>query len=268
MAGIINNQQSLIFSFNHGKLIVKDICEEYTNLDFTKYVCLDYIIKNGSITNMIIRENINTPSDILLNEFILLKDGIYEYYRILVPRAKKYIDKINEGSVFYYQQKIYKALETSSNIDLSKCEEVKYVDLYNVLDNSTESDTIYSKYIIFSFEKLKQAFVDSQKDYIDSNKFGAKTNIVIREKRDMLLSAILLIREYVNNDMFKEASNIIEVLESNTCLNIYNNEKDLCYCKNVKQDKFELQILYAIDGDDLLKSTTWVFGDSFPIIFS
>ena len=29
MAGIINNQQSLIFSFNHGKLIVKDICEEY-----------------------------------------------------------------------------------------------------------------------------------------------------------------------------------------------------------------------------------------------
>ena len=25
MAGIINNQQSLIFSFNHGKLIVKDI---------------------------------------------------------------------------------------------------------------------------------------------------------------------------------------------------------------------------------------------------
>ena len=104
MAGIINNQQSLIFSFNHGKLIVKDICEEYTDLDFTKYVCLDYIIKDGSITNMTIKENISTSSDIFLNEFVLLEDGIYEYYRILVPRAKKYIDSINEGSIFYYQQ--------------------------------------------------------------------------------------------------------------------------------------------------------------------
>lgn len=249
MAGIINNQQSLIFSFNHGKLIVKDICEEYTDLDFTKYVCLDYIIKNGSITNMTIKENITTSSDILLNEFVLLEDGVYEYYRILVPRVKKYIDSINEGSIFYYRQKVYKALETSLSIDLSKCEEINYIDLYDILDNSTESDTIYSKYIIFSFERLKQVFIDSQNSYINSKKFGVKTDIVIREKRDALLSAILLIRWYVNNDMFNEANNIIKVLESNTCLNIYNNDNNLCYCK--KQNKFETKILFPINCDDL-----------------
>ena len=252
MAGIINNQQSLIFSFNHGKLIVKDICEEYTDLDFTKYVCLDYIIKDGSITNMTIKENISTSSDILLNEFVLLEDGIYEYYRILVPRAKKYIDSINEGSIFYYQQKIYKALETSLSIDLSKCEEVNYIDLYDILDNSAESDTIYSKYIIFSFEKLKQVFINSQNSYINSKKFGVKTDIIIREKRDMLLSAILLIKWYVNNDMFDEANNVIKILESDTCLNIYNNDKDLCCCK--KQNKFEIKILSPIETDDLFYS--------------
>ena len=93
MAGIINNQQSLIFSFNHGKLIVKDICEEYTDLDFTKYVCLDYIIKDGSITNMTIKENISTSSDILLNEFVLLEDAVssvsgFEYLsEIFLDRA-------------------------------------------------------------------------------------------------------------------------------------------------------------------------------------
>ena len=143
---------------------------------------------------MTIKENINTSSDILLNEFVLLEDGIHEYYRILVPRAKKYIDSINEGSIFYYQQKIYKALETSLEIDLSKCKEVNYIDLYDILYNSEESDTIYSKYIIFSFEKLKQVFVNSQNSYINSKKFGSKTDIIIREKRDMLLSAILLIK--------------------------------------------------------------------------
>ena len=65
----------------------------------------------------------------------------------------------------------------------------------------------------------------------------------------MLLSAILLIKWYVNNDMFDEANNVIKVLESDTCLNIYNNDKDLCCCK--KQNKFEIKILSPIETDDL-----------------
>ena len=68
----------------------------------------------------------------------------------------------------------------------------------------------------------------------------------------MLLSAILLIKWYVNNDMFDEANNVIKVLESDTCLNIYNNDKDLCCCK--KQNKFEIKILLPIETDDLFYS--------------
>ena len=83
-------------------------------------------------------------------------------------------------------------------------------------------------------------------------KFGGKTDIIIREKRDILLSAILLIKWYVNNDMFDEANNVIKVLESGTCLNIYNNDKDLCCCK--KQNKFEIKILSPIETDDLFYS--------------
>ena len=53
--------------------------------------------------------------------------------------------------------------------------------------------------------------------------------------------------------MFDEANNVIKVLESDTCLNIYNNDKDLCCCK--KQNKFDIKILSSIETDDLFYST-------------
>lgn len=269
MAGIVNNQQSLGFSFNQGTLHVKDISEEYSGINFSNYVCLDYLIRNDRITNMIVRENINSQSDILLNEFILKEDGEYEYYRMLIPRAKKYIDGIKNGSIFYYKQKVYISSTDSSLVDINNCKEIDYLNLYQTLENNTSEvkDVIYVQYILFCYEKLKQKYLDIQQKYVDSLSFGNKADKSIREKRDILLTTLILIREYVNNDLFDDAEKVLYKIESNSCLDIIEStNKSICGCTEVNTE-FKLEVLYNIIDDDLVKSEIWTFGDSFPIYF-
>ncbi len=270
MAGVVNNKQSLEFSFNQGTLHVKDISEEYLGVDFNNYICLDYLIRNGRITNMIVRETINSQSDILLNEFTLKEDGEYEYYRMLIPRAKKYIDGIKNGSIFYYKQKVYISLTDSSLVDINNCKEIDYLDLYQTLENNTSEvkDVIYVQYILFCYEHLKQEYLNIQKKYIDSLSFGNKADNSIREKRNILLTTLILIREYVNNDLFDDAENVLYKIESNSCLDIMGStNKSICGCDDEISTEFKLEVLYNIIDDDLVKSEIWTFGDSFPIYF-
>lgn len=267
MAASIDNKPDLSFNFIGGKLVVTDIATEYKNIDLSEYVCVDYIIHNSNLCNVIIREDIKSEDQLKETNFILADDGIHEYYRVLVPRVKKYIKSrlIKPNNIFYYKKGFYYV--EKETLDINDFIEVDLKDLYSTLESGMweqgDNDALYVKYTFVSYELLKKLFVYSQNKYLDSKTLGRKVDINLRYKRNIVLSTILLIREYLKRNMYNEADNVLKSIESSGCLgNKQDNTKCPCW-----EHKTYFTILYEdiIQDDDLEYNSSWVFGDSFPI---
>jgi len=273
MATVFNNRQDLVFAFSGGNLIVQDMLEEYDDIDLSEYICLEYLVYDGELRNITIRESIEDTSDIEYSSFTLQSDGKHTYYRILVPRARKYVELgvFQKNDLFYYKKNFYYATEDTLfdkhlNLNEEPFVRVNIENLSSVieeLDYDSHHDVIYTNYTIFSYELLKKAFVEAQNSYT-SGTGNIKT-------RNLLLTGLLTIREYIRMGNFDKAQSLITTIEEGSCFDfsslIKKKEVTVCGCgpHNIIDTITYISILEDDDFD--YTSTGWLFGDTFPIKF-
>lgn len=261
----INNRPDLKFDFSGGNLIVTDMLEEYDDIDISEYICLEYLVLDNKMVNVTIRENIHNVKDLEYSTITLDSDGLYTYYRMLIPRIKKYINsnRFVKNNLFYYNKRFYYILKdiTSSIIDLSNSELFKEVSIEDVfkltsetLDLNSDHDVLYNSYLILAYELLKKAFVAEQSQMTNYSILNF-INGNDRYKRDLYMSVILALKEYIKRGDFENANLVLSVLESNICFNNSNNtnsDETLCECVYTKNNKSNIKYLEEITTDDLI----------------
>ena len=261
----INNHPDLKFDFSGGNLIVTDMLEEYDDIDISEYICLEYLVLDNKMVNVTIRENIHNVKDLEYSTIILDSDGLYTYYRMLIPRIKKYINsnRFVKNNLFYYNKRFYYILKdiTSSIIDLSNSELFKEVSIEDVfkltsetLDLNSDHDVLYNSYLILAYELLKKAFIAEQSQMTNYSILNF-INRNDRYKRDLYMSVILALKEYIKRGDFENANLVLSVLESNICFNNSNNtnsDETLCECVYTKNNKSNIKYLEEITTDDLI----------------
>ena len=265
MAVSINNHPDLKFDFSGGNLIVTDMLEEYNDIDVSEYICLEYLVLDNKMVNVTIRENIHNIKDLEYSTITLDSDGLYTYYRMLIPRIKKYINsnRFVKNNLFYYNKRFYYILNdlTSNIIDFDNPElfkEVSIKDVFKVvsetLDVDSDHDVLYNSYQIFSYELLKKFFVAEQIIISDQTILDlVNKNNSNKYQRDLYMSTILALREYVKRKDFESANIILNTLESSTC---FNNSNDIsetsCGCTITKSTINNIKYLEEITTDDLI----------------
>lgn len=261
----INNRPDLKFDFSGGNLIVTDMLEEYDDIDISEYICLEYLVLDNKMVNVTIRENIHNVKDLEYSTITLGSDGLYTYYRMLIPRIKKYINsnRFVKNNLFYYNKRFYYILKdiTSSIIDLSNSELFKEVSIEDVfkltsetLDSNSDHDVLYNSYLILAYELLKKAFVAEQSQMTNYSILNF-INRNDRYKRDLYMSVILALKEYIKRGDFENANLVLSVLEPNVCFNNSNNtnsDETLCECVYTKNNKSNIKYLEEITTDDLI----------------
>ena len=261
----INNHPDLKFDFSGGNLIVTDMLEEYDDIDISEYICLEYLVLDNKMVNVTIRENIHNVKDLEYSTITLDSDGLYTYYRMLIPRIKKYINsnRFVKNNLFYYNKRFYYILKdiTSSIIDLSNSELFKEVSIEDVfkltsetLDLNSDHDVLYNSYLILAYELLKKAFVAEQSQMTNYSILNF-INRNDRYKRDLYMSVILALKEYIKRGDFENANIVLSILESNVCFNNSNNtnsDETLCECIYTKNNKSNIKYLEEITTDDLI----------------
>lgn len=263
----INNHPDLKFDFSGGNLIVTDMLEEYDDIDISEYICLEYLVLDNKMVNVTIRENIHNVKDLEYSTITLGSDGLYTYYRMLIPRIKKYINsnRFVKNNLFYYNKRFYYILKdiTTSIIDLGNSELFKEVSIEDVfkltsetLDLNSDHDVLYNSYLILSYELLKKAFVAEQSQMTNYSILNF-INRNDRYKRDLYMSVILALKEYIKRGDFENANLVLSVLESNVCFNNSNNtnsDETLCECVYTKNNKSDIKYLEEITTDDLISN--------------
>lgn len=245
MAVSINNHPDLKFSFSGGNLIITDMLEEYDNIDVSEYICLEYLVIEDKMVNITIREDIQNVKDLEHSIITLDKDGLYTYYRMLIPKSKKYInsERFTKNNLFYHNKHFYYILKdfSSSTINIDDKELFKEVDIKDVfktvsttLDSDSDHDVLYNSYIVFSYELLKKAFIAEQNKTSNLTILDLiNSNLNNKHKRDLYLSIILALREYIKRGDFESANVVLTTLESSPCFsssNINNTSKAPCGC--------------------------------------
>lgn len=239
--------------------------EEYNDIDISEYICLEYLVLDNKMVNITIRENIHNVKDLEYSTITLDSDGLYTYYRMLIPRIKKYINsnRFVKNNLFYYNKRFYYILKdiTTSIIDLSNSELFKEVSIEDVfkltsetLDLNSDHDVLYNSYLILAYELLKKAFVAEQSK-ISNYSILNFINRNDRYKRDLYVSVILALKEYIKRGDFENANLVLSVLESNVCFNNSNNtnsDETLCECVYTKNNKSNIKYLEEITTDDLI----------------
>ena len=290
MAALVNNKPDLTFSYLGGNLVVTDILEEYDDINVKNYICLEYLTYNDDSTklrNVTIRENLETLNDIQTSIFTLSSDGTHAYHRFMIPRVRKYANSgmIKPFNLFYYKHEFYYALEQVAWGDINLSDETKFVkvaisDIYQTLEDGLalkgENEVMYSKYIVFSYELLKKAFVQAQdyltKTYTIKDTISFDWNKDGREERDLLLAVLHATREYVRRRNYSDAQLLVSSLMENNCLgfnsNVNNETEFKCGCSS-KKSNVDIEFKQEITTDDLVFiKTNWIFGDAFPIQLS
>ena len=280
MAALINNKPDLAFSYLGGNLIVTDVLEEYDNINIKNYVCLEYITFEDSICNLILHESLESLEDIQTTKFTLSSDGTHAYHRFIIPRVKKYANSgvIKPYNLFYYDKNFYYSEKqvTWKNINLAEFKKVRIDDMYETLEGGLalkgDNEVMYSKYIIFSYELLKKAFVNAQnsltKSYTIKDSASFDWTKKGREKRDLLLAVLLAIREHIRRGNYEDAHLLVTGLANANCLGLTSKPKRQCACAP-QESYLQRSVTQKITIDDLTPvGNTWVFGDSFPIKLS
>lgn len=245
MAVSINNHPDLKFSFSGGNLIITDMLEEYDNINVSEYICLEYLVIEDKMVNITIREDIQNVKDLEHSIITLDKDGLYTYYRMLIPRIKKYInsERFTKNNLFYHNKRFYYVLKdfSSSTINIDDKELFKEVDIKDVfktvsttLDSDSDHDVLYNSYIVFSYELLKKAFIAEQNKTSNLTILDLiNSNLNNKHKRDLYLSIILALREYIKRGDFESANVVLTTLEGSSCFSgssINNISKAPCGC--------------------------------------
>lgn len=269
MAASINNRPDLKFDFSRGNLIVTDMLEEYDDIDISEYICLEYLVLDNKMVNVTIRENIYNIKDLEYSTITLDSDGLYTYYRMLIPRIKKYINsnRFVKNNLFYYNKRFYYILKDidSSIVDLNNpelFEEVPIKDVFKVvsetLDSDSDHDVLYNSYLIFAYELLKKAFIAEQVQVSNHTILDlVNMNNGNRYKRDFYMSVILALREYIKRGDFENANIILTTSESSSCFNNPNNISEAsCRCPITKNDNNIIKYLEEIVIDGLVLDNT------------
>lgn len=245
MAVNVNNHPDLKFSFSGGNLMITDMLEEYDNIDVSEYICLEYLVIEDKMVNITIRENIQSINDLEHSIITLDSDGLYTYYRMLIPKIKKYINsrRFIKNNLFYYNKRFYYILKdfTTDVVNLSDTDlfqEVPLKDVFKIvsetLDLDSDHDVLYNSYLIFAYELLKKAFVDEQNRIANHTILDlVNKNNGNRYKRDLYMSTILALREYIKRGDFESANIVLTTLESSACFddpNINNISNTPCGC--------------------------------------
>ena len=184
---------------------------------------------------------------------------------MLIPRIKKYINsnRFIKNNLFYYNKRFYYILKdfTPSIVDLNNSElfkEVSIEDVFKVvsetLDSDSDHDVLYNSYLILAYELLKKAFVAEQSQ-ISNYSILNFINGNDRYKRDLYMSVILALKEYIKRGDFENANIVLSVLESNVCFDTSNNtnlDETLCECIHTKNNKSNIKYLEEITTDDLI----------------
>lgn len=265
----INNHPDLKFDFSGGNLIITDMLEEYNDIDISEYICLEYLVLDNKMVNITIRENIHNIKDLEYSTITLGSDGLYTYYRMLIPRIKKYINsnRFVKNNLFYYNKRFYYILKdiNSSIVDLNNpelFEEVPIKDVFKVvsetLDSDSDHDVLYNSYLIFAYEFLKKAFTAEQVQVSNHTILDlVNMNNGNKYKRDFYMSVILALREYIKRGDFENANIILTTSESSTCFNNPNNiSEPSCKCPITKNDNNIIKYLEEIIIDDLILDNT------------
>ena len=245
MAVSVNNHPDLKFSFSGGNLMVTDMLEEYDDINISEYICLEYLVIEDKMVNITIREDIQNIKDLEHSIITLDKDGLYTYYRMLIPKIKKYInsERFTKNNLFYHNKHFYYILKdfSSSTINIDDKELFKEVDIKDVfktvsttLDSDSDHDVLYNSYIVFSYEFLKKAFIAEQNKTSNLTILDLiNSNLNNKHKRDLYLSIILALREYIKRGDFESANVVLTTLEGSSCFsdpNINNISKAPCGC--------------------------------------
>ena len=245
MAVSVNNHPDLKFSFSGGNLMITDMLEEYDDIDVSEYICLEYLVIEDKMVNITIREDIQNVKDLEYSIITLDKDGLYTYYRMLIPKSKKYInsERFTKNNLFYHNKRFYYVLKdfSSSTINIDDKELFKEVDIKDVfktvsttLDSDSDHDVLYNSYIVFSYEFLKKAFIAEQNKTSNLTILDLiNSNLNNKHKRNLYLSIILALREYIKRGDFESANVVLTTLEGSSCFsgsNINNISKAPCGC--------------------------------------
>ena len=266
MAASINNCPNLKFDFSGGNLIVTDMLEGYDDINISEYICLEYLVLDNKMVNITIRENIHNIKDLEYSTITLDSDGLYTYYRMLIPRIKKYINskQFVKNNLFYYNRRFYYVLKdiTLNNIDLNNSElfeEVSIKDVFKVVSETLDRnyDVLYNYYQIFAYELLKKSFVAEQNCISDQTILNLiNKSSDNKYQRDLYASTILALREYINRENFENANIVLTTLESSACFNnpnSINSTETLCECIDTKNsNKSNIKYLEEITTDDLI----------------
>lgn len=186
------------------------------------------------------------------SEFPLDIDGIYSYYKLVIPKLVHFQKPSNQSkyqnlkdALFFYDGKLYKSKVTDQNeydlgTLLGKSDIIDCMAAYDyVMDNEAPQVFYCPIKTIFSVCKLQKCLVRLQKQLLLSNSRTCSydrcnTDESLRNRRDFLFSAMYVFDYLIDTNNFTEAQRILDNLSS--CSSLCGDELiDLnggCGCGN------------------------------------
>lgn len=220
---------------------LKENLDNYVSVELLQYIpdssiCNDNIIM---IEYDHLRENLSYNS-----EFVLLKDGGWNYYKFMIPRLEYlFVEDGNGGyesvqlvdQLFVWNGKIYKYNDTDNIVlepqdlyddvvsaILEQSSQITYDSLLESTDIASEA--YYCKKIVFSICNLTKCFVNLQRELMEKTFNFECVNISdLRKERDFLLCSIHVLDYLKDIKEFSEAQRILDnISDCTSCAQEFN----------------------------------------------
>lgn len=226
--------------------------------NYNEYESLDFLSNydNELIENSIINNTLDNSSSKVCS-INLYKDGVFNYFKVIIPTLNKliinneedlYTDILLNNETFYYNNKVYIGTNNISCISAANKEDFinkniseilsnsKEIDNYVELENIKGSQTFIYKSVFVSICKLQNCLIKLQRKILDDPRNCLDCNLQnnIRYNRDFLLSSIYVLQYLICTQNYSEIERIINNLKS--CSNICEDYDSLndCGCGTIK----------------------------------
>ena len=223
-----------------GRLIAVDN-SDYNSIgvDIEEHVMVDFLVYNED--SIPVENTLSIKYDKLnrgyyrsqfTTEYMLPKDGIYSYYKLVIPILQHFVIGENtyshniQDQLFYYKQSV-RFFDKELNQDSYTLEEVlensvildDCLEWYDVVHNNHASQTFYlPAKKIFSVYKLNKCLAYFQKQLLGVNNpcknLSCETRDVYRRQRDLLFGAMYVFDYLKDVGNYTEAQRILENLSS------------------------------------------------------
>lgn len=211
---------------------VSDILNElknYTSVEYLKYKD-EYVAEDCVKIEPFL---VNRGNYITNTIFPIYKDGIYFYYKILVPKLNKVLSEssIIKHQIFTYNDKFYyiEYIDISDmsldNIENYICKESKLITFDQLYDYA-DSQILTCKKQVFTICNLINKYVDLHKESIESRINNVCNKSCNQSYKNFLLSTIYVLDYLKEINNFKEAQRIIDNINSCTFISDLSN----CEC--------------------------------------